>query len=188
MRIYMAGPLFTTAEFEFNKALAARLRALGHEVHLPQEFEAQWRDVAGVKTLDTKAIFKSDVGGIDWGQLTLGNLDGADSDSGTCWELGYSYAKNKYIIVYRTDIRIGRDDIVNLMMTESANVVHIAGLEGVDKLAEAINMEIVLRFAHPDSQPPAQALVNGGKGKPDPEANWEKLNPATWDNGEIREH
>jgi nucleoside 2-deoxyribosyltransferase len=142
MRIYMAGPLFTTAEFEFNKALAARLRALGHEVHLPQEFEAQFRE----GKLDTKAIFHSDVDGIDWGQLTLGNLDGADSDSGTCWELGYSYAKGKYIIVYRTDLRIGRDDVVNLMMTESANVVHIAALQDVDKLAEAINMEIRLRF------------------------------------------
>lgn len=145
MRIYMAGPLFSTAEFEFNKALAARLRALGHEVHLPQEFEAQFRE----GKLDTKAIFNSDVGGLDWAQLTLGNLDGADSDSGTCWELGYSYAKGKYIIVYRTDIRIGRDDTVNLMMTESANVVHIAALESVDKLAEAINMEIRLRFERP---------------------------------------
>lgn len=146
MRIYMAGPLFTTAEFEFNKALAHRLRNLGHEVHLPQEFEAQWRFVAGVKTLDTKAIFNSDVGGLNWSQLVLGNLDGADSDSGTSWELGYGYGRGKYIIVYRTDIRIGRDDIVNLMMTESANVVHIAALESVDKLAEAINMEIRLRF------------------------------------------
>ena len=39
MRIYLAGPLFTTAERDFNAALAAGLRALGHEVWLPQESE-----------------------------------------------------------------------------------------------------------------------------------------------------
>src|ERR1700694_2816055 len=41
MRIYLAGPLFTTAEREFNAALAAGLRALGHEVWVPQESEQQ---------------------------------------------------------------------------------------------------------------------------------------------------
>jgi len=147
MRIYMAGGLFTTAEINFNKELAKCLRNLGHEVFLPQESEQAARTEDG--KLDTRRIFLNDVRGIDWAQLTLGNIDGADSDSGTSWELGYSYAKGKYIIVYRTDIRIGVDDIVNLMLTESANVVHIAALEDVGHLAEAINMEIVLRFARP---------------------------------------
>jgi hypothetical protein len=39
MRIYLAGPLFTTAEREFNDALAVSLRTAGHEVFLPQEQE-----------------------------------------------------------------------------------------------------------------------------------------------------
>jgi hypothetical protein len=38
-KIYMAGPLFTTAERDFNAALAAQLRAAGHEIWLPQESE-----------------------------------------------------------------------------------------------------------------------------------------------------
>jgi nucleoside 2-deoxyribosyltransferase len=37
-KIYMAGPLFTTAERDFNAALAAQLRAAGHEIW-PQESE-----------------------------------------------------------------------------------------------------------------------------------------------------
>src|ERR1700748_982851 len=112
MRIYMAGPLFTTAESVFNTSLAEILRSSGHDVFLPQELDQS--------SADLNAIFRSDVRGIDWAQMVLGNLDGADSDSGTCWEIGYGYAKNKYIIVYRTDFRVGKVDIVNLMMTESA--------------------------------------------------------------------
>jgi nucleoside 2-deoxyribosyltransferase len=39
MKLYFAGPLFTTAERDFNAALAAQLRRAGHEVFLPQEAE-----------------------------------------------------------------------------------------------------------------------------------------------------
>jgi nucleoside 2-deoxyribosyltransferase len=138
MRIYMAGGLFTTAEQDFNRALATALRDLGHEVFLPQESE---QDVS-----DLNKIFRSDVAGIDWAQLVLGNLDGADSDSGTCWELGYGYAKGKYVVVYRTDFRVGKHDIVNLMMTESANVVLLEPLGAIGVLAERIHKEIVSRF------------------------------------------
>jgi nucleoside 2-deoxyribosyltransferase len=162
MRIYMAGGLFTSAETRFNTHLAHELRKLGHEVHLPQEFEAEFRADG---RLDTAAIFKSDVGGIDWCQLVLGNLDGADSDSGTSWEIGYGYAKNKYIMVYRTDIRVGSMDIVNLMLTESANVVLLAPLEIVPELAAKIDFEIKARFMGPNAQPPAQTLSNGGRGR-----------------------
>ena len=39
MRIYLAGPLFSSAEREWNQRLAALLRGFGHEVFLPQEKE-----------------------------------------------------------------------------------------------------------------------------------------------------
>jgi nucleoside 2-deoxyribosyltransferase len=134
----MAGPLFTTAEQDFNRALAKALRDKGHEVFLPQENE---QDVA-----DLGKIFRSDVAGVNWAQLVLGNIDGADADSGTCWELGYGYAMGKHIMVYRTDFRVGKHDLVNLMVTESANVVIAEPLIDVDVLAERIHHEIVTRF------------------------------------------
>ncbi len=135
MRIYMAGPLFSTAECDFNRRLAKYLRAAGHEIFLPQENE---------QGDDPNLIFKSDVGGIDWAEMVLANLDGPDPDSGTCWELGYGYAKNKYIIVYRTDFRLfeGADQI-NLMMTESANRVLMLPKAEIAMLAETIRREIV---------------------------------------------
>ena len=35
MKLYLAGPLFTTPERTWNEALAARLEAAGHEVYVP---------------------------------------------------------------------------------------------------------------------------------------------------------
>ncbi len=44
-------------------------------------------------------------------------LDGADSDSGTCIEIGYAKAKGKLIIEVRTDFRSGEDRGLNLMVS-----------------------------------------------------------------------
>jgi nucleoside 2-deoxyribosyltransferase len=143
MRIYMAGPLFTAAEIEFNRRLCEQLRLYGHDVFLPQEQDQSDTDLGN--------IFRSDVAGIDWCQMVLGNLDGANSDSGTCWELGYGYAKNKFTMVYRTDFRVGKVDIVNLMMTESANVVILMPFKSVQELAEQIDRDIRDRW--PSAQP-----------------------------------
>lgn len=115
LKIYLAGPLFTAAEIEFNLRLAILLRGAGHEVFLPQESEVQHGSAA--------AIFKSDVAGIDWAEIVVANMDGADPDSGTCWECGYAYGKGMPIVLFRTDFRKageGDDAPYNLMLTESA--------------------------------------------------------------------
>lgn len=153
MRIYMAGPLFSTAECDFNKLLAEQLRLHGHDVFLPQEHE---QDIA---KLDL--IFKSDKAGVDWCQLVLGNLDGPDPDSGTCWELGYGYGTNKAIMVYRTDLRVGVADPINLMLTESANLVLYVPKMPVQELAERIDQEIRNRF-EPSRHKPMKADTFGG--------------------------
>jgi nucleoside 2-deoxyribosyltransferase len=135
MKIYMAGPLFSTAELAFNVELARELRGRGHEVFLPQEHE-QRKDLP-------KAIFESDVRGLDWAEVVVACLDGPDPDSGTCWELGYAYGKNKQAIVYRTDFRLFEGtDPVNLMMTESADHVIIMPMADVADLAAEIGKRL----------------------------------------------
>ena len=57
MKIYLAGPLFTTAEREFNVRLATLLREADHLVWLPQENED--------RELSAREIFEKDVEGID---------------------------------------------------------------------------------------------------------------------------
>jgi nucleoside 2-deoxyribosyltransferase len=131
MKIYMAGPLFSTAELVFNKELASLLRKRGHEVFLPQEQEPR-KDLP-------KAIFESDLKGLDWADAVVACLDGADPDSGTCWELGYAYARKKLSIVYRTDFRLFEGtDPINLMMSESADHVLIRPMVDIADLAAEI--------------------------------------------------
>ncbi len=115
VKIYLAGPLFTTPEREFNAQLAARLRRLGHEVFLPQEQEPG---------MDAASIFATDVGGIDWADGLVAIMDGPDPDSGTCWEVGYAFGLKKWIVLVRTDIRAlaGSAGDYNSMLTEAATI------------------------------------------------------------------
>ena len=96
MKLYFAGPLFTTPERTWNAEVTAALRAAGHEVFLPQEQEPG-RDAAG--------IFATDVGGIDWADGLVAIMDGPDPDSGTSWEVGYAFGLKKWTVLVRTDIR-----------------------------------------------------------------------------------
>ena len=98
MRIYLAGPLFTVAERDFNAQLKVLLEKCGHDVWLPQEHEE----------LDKSArrIFEDDVAAIDDAEVVVANMDGPDPDSGTCWECGSAYGKGKPYLVFRTDFRV----------------------------------------------------------------------------------
>jgi nucleoside 2-deoxyribosyltransferase len=129
MRIYLAGPLFTTAERDFNARLCALLSAAGHEVWLPQDHEPRENTAM--------AIFQEDVAGMEWSQVVVANMDGPDPDSGTCWECGYAY-KRKRIILYRTDFRRAGDagaSPFNLMLSESADFILDMPMRSVEDVA-----------------------------------------------------
>jgi nucleoside 2-deoxyribosyltransferase len=133
MKIYLAGPLFSTAEREFNVRLTQLLREKGHEVWLPQEIEQ--------RTMSAKQIFDKDVEGVDWAEAVVANMDGPDPDSGTCWECGYAYGK-KPVIVYRTDFREADEADkapFNLMLTESAARCLVLHFKSTEQVAAAID-------------------------------------------------
>ena len=138
MKLYLAGPPFTTPEREFNAQLATRLRRLGHEVLVPQEHPAP--EPTG------KAIFAKDLRGLDWADGVVAIMDGADPDSGTSWECGYAYAREKPVVLFRSDIR-GSGDAVdipyNAMLIGSADAVIELPLGTVDEAATAIHAELV---------------------------------------------
>ncbi len=136
MRIYLAGPLFTSAEQEFNRHLRDALRDFGHEVWLPQEHEPRERT--------PKAIFEEDVKGLDAADIVVANMDGTDPDSGTCWECGYAFRK-KPIVLFRTDFRQAGDapgTPFNLMMSESAAAIILAPLASAREAAAKINEQL----------------------------------------------
>ena len=113
MKLYFAGPLFTTPERTWNAEICAALRAAGHEVFLPQEKEPG---------LDGAGIFATDVRGIDEADCLLAIVDGSDPDSGTAWEVGYAFGTKKPIVLVRTDIRAlaGNAGDYNAMLTQAA--------------------------------------------------------------------
>jgi nucleoside 2-deoxyribosyltransferase len=113
MKLYFAGPLFSTPERTWNAEVAAALRAAGHEVFLPQEQE-HGKDAAG--------IFATDVGGIDWADGLVAIMDGPDPDAGTAWEVGYAFGTRKAIVLVRTDFRAlaGKAGDYNPMLRQAA--------------------------------------------------------------------
>jgi nucleoside 2-deoxyribosyltransferase len=127
MRLYFAGPLFTQAERAWNRQVAAALEAAGHDVFLPQTA------VQGLETLRAESIFRLDVEAVVAAQAMIAVLDGADADSGTCFECGIAFARGIPIVAVRTDFRAGGDALpgqtlssVNLMLSQAATkVLHV---------------------------------------------------------------
>ena len=133
MKVYFAGPLFTTPERDWNAAVAAGLRTAGHDVFLPQEKEPG---------MDHAGIFAMDVAGIDAVDAVVAIVDGPDPDSGTAWEIGYGYGTQKPLLLVRTDIRdgAGASASYNSMLAESATVrLDLPGASTAAVIAEILD-------------------------------------------------
>jgi len=162
MIIYLAGPLFTTAERNFNAQLAALLRE-NHDVWVPQE--------ADQHNMSPRDIFDDDVKHLEQAEVIVANMDGPDPDSGTCWECGYAYGV-KRIIAFRTDFRavveIGGDLLpakerdkapYNPMLTESADIRLDLPQKSVTEVAASIEAALDALPSMPRRTRPAQAFV-----------------------------
>ena len=117
--VYLAAPLFSDAERNFNTLVRDFLVANGYPVYLPQEtgegIEGPERD---------RAIFESHLAALDQAPCVVAVCDGPDADSGTAWEIGYACAREIPVIALATDRRrpwAGK--MVNLMVRESARMV-----------------------------------------------------------------
>ncbi len=117
--VYLAAPLFSEAELDFNRKLRDEIKGAGFKVFLPQE------DSNNVKDRDDrqKVIFGKNEAGIRNSDIVAAVVDGTDVDSGTAWEIGYAYALGKPILGLRTDFRtLGIEGTVNLMIERSVVV------------------------------------------------------------------
>lgn len=129
--IYLAAPLFTAAEQAFNAGIAARLRDAGYVVMVPQDFCLPH---AGPSP-DFASIHRACMDHLARATLVVAVLDGADPDSGTCFEAGWACARGIPIIGIRTDLRPGEDGgLPNCMLTRSCAAV----VRNVDELPAAI--------------------------------------------------
>src|SRR5690606_4794601 len=112
--IYLAGPLFSHAELEYNRKLRDLLLNKGFSVFLPQEDAEESTEER--KKQSQEHVFRKCVEGVDNSDIVVAVLDGVDVDSGTAWEIGYAYAKEKPVIGLRTDFKSLSDGVVNLMV------------------------------------------------------------------------
>lgn len=122
MKIYMAAPLFTQAERIWNLQLAQSIEVAFPDasIILPQN-ECSQAILDGA--VDFQMISDICLSGIDMADVVVAILDGADSDSGTCFECGYAYAKHLPIIGVRTDIRPGEDCGLNAMLNRNCTEI-----------------------------------------------------------------
>lgn len=115
--VYLAAPLFSEAERDFNSKLRDKIKSAGFNVFLPQEDSNNIKDEKNRQEI----IFNKNVAAIERSDIIVAVIDGTDVDSGTAWEIGYAFARGKPIIGLRTDFRtLGIEGTVNLMMQRSA--------------------------------------------------------------------
>jgi nucleoside 2-deoxyribosyltransferase len=105
--IYLAGPLFSEAELDFNLALTARIEE-SLDVFLPQRDGGKLVDLlaCGVEERAAyKSIFDRDLRALEAACALLIVLDGRAIDEGAAFELGYAYAHSKLCFGLQTDPR-----------------------------------------------------------------------------------
>ncbi len=107
LRLYLAAPLFSEAELNYNRSLKARLSPY-FDVFLPQEDGSIFVNlVAGGMSIAeaSKRIFDCDVNAIETADVLLIVLDGRAIDEGAAFELGFAFAKGKKCVALQTDPR-----------------------------------------------------------------------------------
>lgn len=114
--VYLAAPLFSEAELDFNRRLRNEIKKAGFNVFLPQEDSNNIKDEEHRQEI----IFNKNMAGFENSDIVVAVIDGTDVDSGTAWEIGYAYAKGKPVLGLRTDFRtLGIEGTVNLMIESS---------------------------------------------------------------------
>ena len=84
MRVYMAGPMFTAADAQYNLRLARRLREHGFDVYCPNESEPN--NDATREDVTARLIYELDIQNVQGCNVVLLQVS---EDSGSNWEAGY---------------------------------------------------------------------------------------------------
>lgn len=106
-RLYLAGPLFSSAEKMFNVKLK-RLLSSYFSVYLPQEDGGLMVEMikGGVlPQVAARRVFAMDIDALEECDVFLIILDGRSVDEGASFELGFAFARGKACFGLRTDPR-----------------------------------------------------------------------------------
>lgn len=123
-KIYIAGPLFSKAELEYNLQLDDFLANLGYKTFLPQRdgyklADLLLKDIHISTAMDI--IFKKDLDEIKDSDVVVFIMDGRVPDEGACLEIGYAYALGKECIGIKTDSRALMHNLDNPLIAGALN-------------------------------------------------------------------
>lgn len=122
MKIYLSSPFFNQEEIDNMRQAQKILENRDFDVFVPMDIliqntnETQWAE----------QMFQADKTGIDECDVVVLLYYGLYSDSGTAWECGYAFAKNKPVVV----VHCQNTQKNNLMVVFGA----AANLENIDEL------------------------------------------------------
>ena len=107
LKLYLAAPLFSKAELDFNKRLGEQLQ-LHFDVYLPQEDGGLMvnmiaRGMSAERA--AHAVFNLDILALKECDLLLIVMDGRAVDEGAAFELGFAHALGKPCYALQTDSR-----------------------------------------------------------------------------------
>jgi len=113
MKAFLAAPLFSEAERDFNSKVAKRLRDKGFQVWLAQESPFIHEGTSKEK----EKIYEEDISALKACDVVVAVLDGVEVDSGVAFEMGYAVAIGKPVIGLKTDHRtFSKMEDINLML------------------------------------------------------------------------
>lgn len=108
MKVYIAGPLFSSAERAFNLRVDRFLKRMGFETFLPQRDGLLMSNLLREGVAEQEAgrrIFAKDVEEIRSSDVILFVMDGRVPDEGACIEVGIGFALGKECVGFKTDTR-----------------------------------------------------------------------------------
>jgi nucleoside 2-deoxyribosyltransferase len=140
--LYLASPLFSSAERRFNEDVAKRL-GRHFTVYLPQRDGGLFLDlIKQGLSVDEAAqqIFAIDIKAIEAADCVVAILDGRTIDEGVAFELGYACALRKVCYGLQTDPRrllpIGNNPMITGALRKIAST-----LEELQAIAELVLLE-----------------------------------------------
>jgi len=107
LTLYLAAPLFSKSELDYNFKLAAKLQKY-FNIFLPQRDGGLMLQYikSGMSVQEaSRVVFDIDIDAIDKSDVVLAILDGRTVDEGVAVEVGYAYAKKIPCIGFQTDPR-----------------------------------------------------------------------------------
>ena len=130
-KVYIGGALFSPSERANLENIESLCKDLGFITYLPHKDGGLF--IRGNN--NSSSFFTADKDNIDTAEIIISVLNGLDIDSGTSWEIGYGYSKQKTIIGYLEDIRIfNPNKQLNPMIFNSLS--HLAN--SIDSLKEIL--------------------------------------------------